>query len=114
MRRDIVTTMPRAGYSHTGKRVALTMSGEMFLDPNAIETLLWSSAGVNVSYHGKPAYKGANTLFASKYLPEFKPEFIEREAEVPASMAITNLEPSSKPEAEENDAFSLGPGGKWK
>lgn len=52
MRSDIVTTLPRAGYVHAGKRVALTPTGEMFLDPNAIETMLWSSAGVNVTDHG--------------------------------------------------------------
>lgn len=90
------------------------MSGEMFLDPNAIETVLWSSAGVNVSDHGKPAYKEAITLFASKYLPEFKPEFIEKDADAPPSLALTNLEPSSKPGTENSDGFSLGPGGKWK
>lgn len=63
MRSDIITTLPRAGYAHVGKRVALTTSGEMFLDPNAIETVLWSSAGVNVTDHGKPAYKEALNHF---------------------------------------------------
>ncbi len=48
MRSDIITTLPYPGYVHVGKRAALTSTGEMFLDPNAIETILWSRAGLGV------------------------------------------------------------------
>lgn len=83
MRSDLITTLPRAGYSHVGKRVALSTSGDMFLDPNAIETMLWSSAGVNLSDHGKGAYKDALTLFATKYLSDFIPQFIDKDGNAP-------------------------------
>jgi len=55
MRSDIVTTLPRLGYAHVGKRVALTNTGEIFLDPNAIEMMMWSSAGLGVTGHRVPA-----------------------------------------------------------
>lgn len=90
MRSDIFTTLPRAGYSHAGTRVALTTSGEMFLDPNAIKTVLWSSAGVNVSDHTKPVYQEAIALFSSKYLASFVPEFVQKGDGVPVSEASTN------------------------
>lgn len=77
MRSDIITTLPRMGYHHVGKRVALTSSGEIFLDPNAIETMLWSSAGLSISDHRKPAYKEALTLFCSKYVPNYIPTFVD-------------------------------------
>lgn len=76
MRSDLISTLPRMGYHHSGKRVALTTSGEMFLDPNAIETLVWSSTVLGLSDHAKPAYQEALLLFCSKYLPLFKPEFL--------------------------------------
>lgn len=114
MRRDIFTTMPRAGYSHTGKRVALTTSGEMFLGPNAIETMLWSSAGVNVADHGKTAYKEAIALFASKYLPGVTPDFIEREAAISELRSTTYLGPTFKPSTGTMESLNPRPGGKWK
>lgn len=70
MRSDLITNIPRAGYSHVGKRVALNTSGDMFLDPNAIELMLWSPTGVNLFDHGKGAYKHALSLFATKYSPQ--------------------------------------------
>jgi len=115
IRSDIVTTLPRAGYSHTGKRVAITTSGEIFLDPNAIEIVLWSSAGVNATDHGKPAYKKAITLFASKYLPGFSTEFITADGEEGVSESIKTANFSSKRGVETyTDNFSLGPGTHWK
>lgn len=73
MRSDIVRTLPRAGYSHVGNRVALTTSGEIFLDPNTIETVLWPSAAVNVTDHGQPEYRKALGLFCNEYLIGFEP-----------------------------------------
>lgn len=76
MRSDIVTTLPSVGYHHVGKRVALTITGEIFLDPNTIETLIWSSAGVGLSDHRTKAYKEALEKFCGKYLPLFDPVFL--------------------------------------
>ena len=73
MRSDIITTLPYPGYVHVGKRVALTSTGDMFLDPNAIETIIWSQAGLRVKDHTKPAYQEALKLFASKYVPDYDP-----------------------------------------
>lgn len=92
--------------------MAFTTSGEMFLDPNAIETAMWSSSGVSATDHGKPAYKAALNSFAETYLPGYKPKFIEKHAEVPASMAATDLDPSSVPRTENDAGFSLDPGRK--
>lgn len=83
MRSDVVTAFPKGGYRHVGKQVVLTKSGDMFLDPNAIETVLWSSVGLNLADHGKPAYKASLELFAAKYLPLFEAEYIVHEAEKP-------------------------------
>jgi len=77
MRSDIVTTLPRLGYAHVGKRVALTNTGEIFLDPNAIEMMMWSSAGLGVTGHRVPAYQAALGKFSTKYLPDFEPQFLK-------------------------------------
>ncbi len=74
MRSDIITTLPRLGYHHVGKRVALTSTGEIFLDPNAIETVLWSSSGLGVSDHRKSEYRDAFLLFCQKYLTDYNPK----------------------------------------
>ena len=85
MRSDIITTLPYPGYVHVGKRAALTSTGEMFLDPNAIETIIWSRAGLGVKDNTKPAYQEALKLFASKYVPEYKPVFIKDVMDIPES-----------------------------
>lgn len=50
----------------------------MFLDPNSIEAMMWSSSGLGITDHGKGAYQEAFTLFCTKYLPhsQFVPEFV--------------------------------------
>ncbi len=79
MRSDIITTLPYPGYAHVGKRAALSSTGDLFLDPNAIETIIWSRAGLGVKDHVKPAYQEALKLFASKYVPDYEPVFINDE-----------------------------------
>lgn len=74
MRSDVISTMPRFGCSHVGKRAALTVSSDMFLDPNTIETSLWSSAGLGFSGHKKVAYMDALKSFAEKYIPKYEHE----------------------------------------
>jgi len=76
VRSDLITTLPGKEYSHVGKRAALYKTGELFLDPNAIEVLLWPSDGVHLADHRKPVYKQALASFSSKYLPGFTPSFI--------------------------------------
>lgn len=76
MRSDIITTMPQIGYTHVGKRVALTTRGEMFLDPNAVETPLWSFAVLGIADHTKPVYRKPLKLFTSKYIPGYTPNFL--------------------------------------
>lgn len=80
-RSDLIATLPRMGYAHVGKRVALTMNGEMFLDPNAIETALWSATVVSIANHKMPAYKEAIISFSSKYAQGFLPIFVEEDVE---------------------------------
>jgi len=78
MRTDIVTTIPRLGYNHVGKRVALTNTGEIFLDPNAIETMMWPSTGVGITDHRIHAYEEALEKFCGKYLPNFLPQILSK------------------------------------
>ena len=76
IRSDLITALPGFGYRHVGKRVAATPNGELFLDPNSIEIVMWSFAGLNMSDHRKPVYQEALTLFAHKYLPDYQTKFV--------------------------------------
>ena len=92
MRSDIIVSLPRLGYHHVGKRVALTTSGEIFLDPNAVEILLWSSAGLTIHSHRKSEYRDAFILFCKKYLPDYDPklpDFMEELREDDESLSDT-------------------------
>lgn len=88
LRSDVITALPRMAYSHVGKRVALSTRGDMFLDPNAIETSLWSSSVMSLSDHKKPAYMDSIELFAEKYVSDFQPEFLRLEEESMAEVRI--------------------------
>lgn len=57
--------------------MALTVSGEIFLDPNAIETMLQSSAVLGLAGHKKFAYMKAMGDYASKYIEGYTPKFLD-------------------------------------
>jgi len=44
-----------------------------------------------VTDHGKATYKEALTLFCSKYLPDFAPDFLQKEGEIPKRITISNF-----------------------
>lgn len=79
------------GYTHIGKRVALTTSGDMFLDPNAIETSLWSSAVLGFTDHRKQACMKSLSLIAAKFIPHYEPVFLVKE-ENHADATTVNIE----------------------
>lgn len=57
MQQDLVTKLPKFGYSHVGKSVVLTQAGDLFLDPNSLELNIWSGEKVSVSFHTKTSYQ---------------------------------------------------------
>lgn len=42
LEKDLISTMPKIGYRHVGNRVLMTESGNLFLDPNSLEGVLWT------------------------------------------------------------------------
>ena len=77
MRSDIVTTIPKMGYAHVGNLVALTSSGDMFLDPNSIDIALWSSTVTGITDHRSAAYAKAIESFCLKNQFGYFPRFIK-------------------------------------
>ena len=53
---DVVAKLPKVGYRHVGKKVLLNSSGELFLDPNALELKLWHGDTASILYHRKASY----------------------------------------------------------
>ncbi|GAB0489992.1 hypothetical protein MMPV_001219 [Pyropia vietnamensis] len=53
---DVVAKLPKVGYRHVGKKVLLNSSGELFLDPNALELKLWHGDAASILYHRKASY----------------------------------------------------------
>lgn len=71
---DIVTKVPSSHfYTHVGKKVLLTPTGALLLDPSGIETGLWGEVS-NLSSHKKESYFLCLLAFCDNYLKDFKPE----------------------------------------
>eukprot|EP00188_Purpureofilum_apyrenoidigerum_P001342 Plantae.Rhodophyta-Purpureofilum_apyrenoidigerum.ctg17283.p1 GENE.Plantae.Rhodophyta-Purpureofilum_apyrenoidigerum.ctg17283~~Plantae.Rhodophyta-Purpureofilum_apyrenoidigerum.ctg17283.p1 ORF type:complete len:818 (-),score=148.80 Plantae.Rhodophyta-Purpureofilum_apyrenoidigerum.ctg17283:91-2544(-) len=73
---DMVAKLPRFGYKHCGKKVLLTASGDLFIDPNALELKLWSGEKPGMLYHRKASYLLAMRAWCDinhgeEYVPEF-------------------------------------------
>lgn len=74
MQADIVTMMPRFGYHHVGKQVLLASGGNIFLDPNGLETF-WSGDIASTAWHRKFAYILRIKTYCRKYAKDFEPNF---------------------------------------
>eukprot|EP00178_Gracilaria_changii_P010518 TRINITY_DN305_c1_g2_i2.p2 TRINITY_DN305_c1_g2~~TRINITY_DN305_c1_g2_i2.p2 ORF type:complete len:197 (-),score=26.42 TRINITY_DN305_c1_g2_i2:643-1233(-) len=73
---DIVTKLPKLGYSHVGKRVLIDSQRNIFLDPNALEMLLRSGSVASATFHKKPSYPLGSRAFCRRYMRgSFEPEF---------------------------------------
>lgn len=53
---DLIPSLPKVGYAHVGKKVLLTVTGDLFIDPNSMELSLWGKRTQSLLYHRKSAY----------------------------------------------------------
>ena len=73
---DIVTRLPKVGYRHVGKKVLLTASGDLFIDPSSFELKHWHGDRPSILYHRKASYMLAMRLWSKKHHGEsFEPHF---------------------------------------
>lgn len=75
---DVVAKLPKIGYVHVGKKVLLTVDGDLFIDPNSLELNMWSGDVASILYHRKASYLLAMRAWCERhhgdeYLPEFWP-----------------------------------------
>lgn len=75
---DVVAKLPKVGYKHVGKKVLLTVDGDLFIDPNSLELNMWSGDVASILYHRKASYLLAMRAWCERhhgdeYLPEFWP-----------------------------------------
>lgn len=75
---DVVAKLPKMGYVHVGKKVLLTVDGDLFIDPNSLEMNMWSGDVASILYHRKASYLLAMRAWCERhhgdeYLPEFWP-----------------------------------------
>jgi hypothetical protein len=73
---DVVTKLPKFGFTHVGKKVLITSDGDLFIDPNALELSLWSGEVASIMYHRKASYLLAMRAWCERhhgeeYVPEF-------------------------------------------
>ncbi|CDF36212.1 Lipase domain protein, putative [Chondrus crispus] len=75
---DVVAKLPKVGYIHVGKKVLITVDGDLFIDPNSLELNMWSGDVASILYHRKASYLLAMRAWCERhhgdeYLPEFWP-----------------------------------------
>lgn len=75
---DVVAKLPKVGFTHVGKKVLITVDGDLFIDPNSLELNLWSGDVASILYHRKASYLLAMRAWCERhhgdeYLPEFWP-----------------------------------------
>lgn len=75
---DVVAKLPKMGYRHVGKKVLITVDGDLFIDPNSLELNMWSGDVASILYHRKASYLLAMRAWCERhhgdeYVPEFWP-----------------------------------------
>lgn len=75
---DVVAKLPKVGYIHVGKKVLITVDGDLFIDPNSLELNMWSGDVASILYHRKASYLLAMRAWCDRhhgdeYMPEFWP-----------------------------------------
>lgn len=75
---DVVSKLPKVGYKHVGKKVLITVDGDLFIDPNSLELNMWSGDVASILYHRKASYLLAMRAWCERhhgdeYVPEFWP-----------------------------------------
>lgn len=64
---DLIPSLPKVGYVHIGKKVLLTATGDLFLDPNSMEMSLWGKQAQSLLYHRKSSYLLAMKSWCKKH-----------------------------------------------
>lgn len=75
---DVVAKLPKVGYKHVGKKVLITVDGDLFIDPNSLELNMWTGDVASILYHRKASYLLAMRAWCERhhgdeYVPEFWP-----------------------------------------
>lgn len=75
---DVVAKLPKIGFTHVGKKVLITVDGDLFIDPTSLELNFWSGDVASILYHRKASYLLAMRAWCERhhgneYLPEFWP-----------------------------------------
>lgn len=73
---DIISRLPKIGYRHVGRKVILTATGELFIDPSALEIIFWHSQTASIIHHRKACYLLALKAWCDQradYIPKFWP-----------------------------------------
>lgn len=74
---DLISRLPKIGYRHVGKKVILTSTGELFIDPSALEMVFWHSQSASIVHHRKACYLLALRAWCNSlggdYVPKFWP-----------------------------------------
>ncbi|CAN8067222.1 unnamed protein product [Agarophyton chilense] len=72
---DIISRLPKLGYRHVGKKVILTSTGELFIDPSALEMIFWHSQTASIVHHRKACYLLAIDAWCKSLGTDYKPDF---------------------------------------
>ncbi|KAI0565321.1 Lipase domain protein [Gracilaria domingensis] len=72
---DMISRLPKLGYRHVGKKVILTSSGELFIDPSALEMIFWHSQTASIVHHRKACYLLAIDAWCKNLGTDYKPDF---------------------------------------
>lgn len=74
---DLISRIPKIGYRHVGRKVYLSASGDLFIDPSALETIFWHSQSASIVHHRKACYllalKAWCDSLEDNYVPKFWP-----------------------------------------
>lgn len=73
---DLISRLPKLGYKHVGKKVVLTSTGQLFIDPSALEIIFWHSQPASIVHHRKACYLLALKLWCNnrgEYVPNLWP-----------------------------------------
>lgn len=105
---DVVAKLPKVGYAHAGKKVLITVDGDLFMDPNSLELNLWSGDSASILYHRKASYLLAMRAWCERhhgdeYVPEFWPFPVSKDDTKRFQHAMVKAE---------NNAFNAIGGGK--
>lgn len=73
---DIIPSLPKVGYMHVGKKVLITATGDLFIDPNSMEMSLWGKQAQSLLYHRKSSYLLAMKSWCNRHdSGAYKPPF---------------------------------------